>query len=156
MSVLFGWKAMIPQLIFVQIEKDSVVRPKANYTHALKYSAMHCSRRPLSMAFDTGARQDAVARAICISPAYALLLPISRLVQATPSHHSFNVQMPIPRASSIPSRAPLTPSIVFRSQIVSYRRDKRMELCEESNRPHDIHGRGRENECRSPDPVRWS
>ena len=132
------------------------VTPKTNYTHALKYSVMHCFGCSSPMASDTGCQTDAVARACCISPAYALLHPLCRLIQATRSHHSHNVQMHIPLASSIPSRASLTPSIVFRSQIVSYRRDKRMELCEESNRPHDIHGCGRENECRSPDPVRLS
>jgi hypothetical protein len=28
-------------------------------------------------------------------------------------------------------------------------------LCEESNSPHEVHGRGRENECRSPDPIQY-
>ena len=52
MSVLFGWKAMIPHLIFVQVDKDSVLRPKTNYTHALKYSVMHCFGCPSPMAPD--------------------------------------------------------------------------------------------------------
>lgn len=39
---VFACKAMIPHLIFVQVEKDSVVRPKTNCRHALKCSVMHC------------------------------------------------------------------------------------------------------------------
>lgn len=49
------------------------------------------------------------------------------------------------------ARVRCLPLVVFRSQVVSYGRDERMELCEECDGPHDVHSRRREDEGRSPD-----
>jgi hypothetical protein len=38
------------------------------------------------------------------------------------------------------------PLVVLRSQVVSYGRNERMQLCEECDGPHDVHCGGREDE----------
>ena len=45
------------------------------------------------------------------------------------------------------------PLVVLRAQIVPYGRDERVQLCEECDRPHDVHGGGGEDEGRAPDTI---
>ena len=45
------------------------------------------------------------------------------------------------------------PLVVLRAQVVPYGRDERVQLCEECDRPHDVHGGGGEDESRAPDTI---
>ena len=45
------------------------------------------------------------------------------------------------------------PLVVLRAQVVPYGRDERVQLCEECDRPHDVHGGGGEDEGRAPDTI---
>lgn len=45
------------------------------------------------------------------------------------------------------------PLVVLRAQVVPYGRDERVQLCEECDRPHDVHGGGGENKSRAPDTI---
>jgi hypothetical protein len=44
-------------------------------------------------------------------------------------------------------------SVVLGTQVIPDRRDERVQLREERNRPHDVHGRSREDKRRAPDTV---
>jgi hypothetical protein len=45
--------------------------------------------------------------------------------------------------------------VVLRAQIIPYGRDERVQLCEECDRPHDVHGCGGEDEGRAPDTINF-
>ena len=45
------------------------------------------------------------------------------------------------------------PLVVLRAQVVPYGRDERVQLCEECDRPHDVHGGGGEDKSRAPDTI---
>jgi hypothetical protein len=58
----------------------------------------------------------------------------------------------------MPIRLPISPtvhliSVELRTEVISNGRNKRMQLCKERNRPHDVHGDGREDKRRAPDTV---